>query len=186
MKILFFDTEINNFRQTRIIQLAWHLVNYKEMETLYRGEFLIKPNGWVIPEEPFWIEHGFNTQKSYREGYAIETVIDLFMPSANDADIVVTHNIPFDFRVLEGELLRLGTNFPPIPRICTMSASKDHCRIPLKGKNGYKPPKLDELYFFLFNKPMKGAHNAGYDVDACMLSFFELVKRGVIKLPIPA
>ncbi len=48
----------------------------------------------------------------------------------------------------------------------------------IKVRKGYKSPKLEELYKFLFKEDIINAHNAAADVDATARCFFELLRQG--------
>ena len=49
------------------------------------------------------------------------------------------------------------------------------------GRGGkFKPPKLMELYEYLFEKQFQDAHNAAADVEATTMCFFELLRRKII------
>jgi DNA polymerase-3 subunit epsilon len=67
-------------------------------------------------------------------------------------------------------------------KICTMMKSTSFCKLP--AKRGYKWPKLDELHQTLFGCDFEGAHDAGSDVLATVKCFFELVRLGVIEMPV--
>ncbi len=47
----------------RVIQLAWALYDSKANLVEQKVD-LIKPDGWEIPREAFWIENGFSQEKS--------------------------------------------------------------------------------------------------------------------------
>jgi len=100
------------------------------------------------------------------------------------ADTLVCHNFGFDSLMLKvaahrsgmiGEVvldtLEVKSNF------CTMLKSTQLCKIP--GPYGYKWPKLEELYKFLFNKSFEGAHDALNDVLATRRCYYELKRLGV-------
>jgi hypothetical protein len=67
-------------------------------------------------------------------------------------------------------------------KFCTMIKSTSICKLPAAKGRGYKWPKLEELYQFLFNKKFDGAHDAAADVKAAAECFFAMVARGDIKL----
>jgi hypothetical protein len=62
-----------------------------------------------------------------------------------------------------------------------MQASVDYCQIP-NSHGSYKWPNLNELHSKLFLETFPDAHNAWVDVKACARCFFELKRRGIIKL----
>lgn len=195
MNFLFFDcettgvpikynasyTEVDNW--PRVISLAWILTNL-EGEIHHSAHHLIRPNGWVIPKDKFWIDNGFSTEKSLAEGVPIDPVIEKFMEAKMQTTFLVAHNLNFDHRIVWAEIIRSGR----VPRsglakICTMMTTTSFCKLPKAKGYGYKWPKLEELYFSVFQKRFDGAHDALADVTACKDCFFELLKRGVIKLP---
>jgi DNA polymerase III epsilon subunit-like protein len=207
--VLFFDTETTGLPKNwkapmadldnwpRVIQLAW-LVADLSGETLTSHEILIKPNGWEIPKEDFWITHGFDTELSLRAGQPLEAALSVFVEDMQACEYMVSHNLDFDRNVLGAEMLRLGVKSPrKLTRICTKEASTEYCKLPFDGQRAwlskqkgsgkqYKWPKLQELHLFLFGKDFEGAHQAGGDVAALKACFFELLNRGVIKLqPLP-
>lgn len=206
MNILFFDIESNGLPRDykgeihdldnwpRIIQLGWQIADENDIQPLgCDHSVLIRPDGWKIPEETFWIMNEFSTSMSEAIGIPLPEVIDLMVKEAkeHDVQIIVSHNIGFDVPVLASEMIRYGKAFHrKLERICTMVYGVNVCKIPFGNdhrpwkNNNYKWPKLVELYKKLFDEDFLGVHDAGNDVSACRRCFFELVKRGVIQLPI--
>jgi len=202
MNILFFDTETTgtpkNYKAPmtdlenwpRVIQLAWEKTD-DSGNVLSNSEVLIKPDGWVIPMEKIWIDNGFHTDISNDKGIAMPDALDSFVTDLNECDVMVAHNMGFDHPILGAEMIRYKkrANNPARTKICTMERTVDVCKVPFpnrgrfNSKQGWKWPKLEELYQFLFNQGFEGAHQSGNDVTACRLCFFELVKRGIISLP---
>jgi DNA polymerase-3 subunit epsilon len=206
---MFFDTETNgkpaNYKAPmtqvdnwpRVIQLAWSLTNLENTELTW-GNYLIKPDGWEIPCEAthgkdaeFWIKHGFDTLKSLEFGVPIHDACYGFIADLQSCDVLVAHNMAFDYNVLGAEMVRLGLRSDRVPaRICTMEQTTNFCKIPYAGrrdtrpwvKQSYKWPKLEELHRKLFGKDFDNAHDAGGDVSALRSCFFELVRRKVITL----
>lgn len=185
---LFFDTEtsglplnwkapvtnLNNW--PRLVQIAWQQID-EYGHLLQAEEFIIRPDGFVIPEEAARI-HGISTERAMREGFELRTVMLEFASVIGRSEILVAHNLDFDEKIVGAEFIRTA-----IPhqmhykqRFCTMKASTDICRLP--GPYGYKWPTLTELVQFLFQTNFEEAHQAGSDVAACVQCFFELKKRG--------
>lgn len=206
---MFFDTETNgkpiNYKAPmtmvdnwpRVIQLAWTLTDLNDKELSW-GNHLIKPDGWTIPSEEthgkeaeFWIKHGFSNDKSIEAGVPIAEAANGFIADLQSCDVLVAHNITFDYNVLGAEMIRLGLRSDRVPaRVCTMEASTNYCKIPYPGrkdtrtwvKQNWKWPKLEELYRKLFGKEFENAHAADGDVAALRVCFFELVRLKVISL----
>ncbi|HNV96986.1 MAG TPA: 3'-5' exonuclease [bacterium] len=190
---LFFDTEttglpinwnapISDFSNwPRVVQIAWAHYNEKGKEVKSKT-YIIKPENFFIPIESARV-HGITTEMANESGIELKAALNEFTRALKDSQYLIAHNISFDEKVVGAEFLRknMKNNIQFIKKICTMESSVDFCKIP--GKDKYKFPKLDELYFKLFNAHFSNAHNALVDVRACARCFFELQKLGVIKSP---
>jgi DNA polymerase III epsilon subunit-like protein len=122
MNIIVFDTETTgtpkNYKAPvsdlqnwpRVIQLAWEIASVETEEVLKERRDLIKPDGWTIPVEEFWIKHGYSTEKNEAEGLPLLQIAQEFIDDIKtfDVQVVVAHNIEFDIKVLGAEMLRLG------------------------------------------------------------------------------
>lgn len=192
MNYLFFDVETTGLPRDwkapmkdldnwpRVISLAFILISDTGLP-LMEKHLLIRPDGWVMPEADFWKENGFSQEKSMEEGIPIAEALAEFVMAVNQAQVMVAHNMNFDYNVIGAEMLRGGIKAEgKRVKVCTMNSSIELCQLP--GRFGYKFPKLIELYQFLFKKDFEGAHDALVDVRACSECFFELVKRDVITL----
>lgn len=187
---LFFDTETNgkagNFNAPitdldnwpRITQLCWQM--YDESGKLIDEQsLLIKPEGWTIPKEKFFIDHNMSTERCEEFGIPLEEALGKLIACMEQSKFLIAHNMQFDINVLGAEFLRKGLKTEnKISKFCTMKESTNICKI--RGFKGYKWPTLTELHQFLFNEGFEGAHDALSDVVACAKSFFELKKRGLI------
>lgn len=188
---LFFDTETTGLPQNynapiedlnnwpRLVQLAW-LIYDQNGEKTGQGNFIIKPEGFTIPEQSARV-HGISTERALTEGVDLkETLLD-FADAVRNNQIIIAHNMSFDEKIIGAEFLRkkiMHDLFESI-RVCTKEESTDYCELP--GNYGYKWPRLDELHIKLFSKNFDNAHDALADVEACAKCFFELCKRGVIR-----
>lgn len=195
MNLLFFDVETNGLPKVynasyedlenwpRVISIAW-LMTDRLGNLISEQHHLIKPDGWQIPTEKFWIDNGFSQAKSMAEGVPLDGVMELFMNAKGEADTIVAHNLNFDHRIVWAEIIRSGRRPKSgMNKICTMMTTTGYCRIPKANGKGYKWPKLEELYQVLFKKSFDGAHDALADITATKDCFFELVKRGVLAVP---
>lgn len=202
MNFLFIDTETNGrpidkkasmtelSNWPRVTQLAWEICDEEGLR-LFHHCYLIEPNGWVIPEEQWFIDHNFSTEKNKKDGVPMPLVLDLLITSIQKHDIghIVAHNIPFDYNVLGAEMIRYGrTTGRHMVKYCTMELSTKFCKIPFgrdrrpwKNKT-WKQPSLSALYKKLFNEEISDAHQAWADVAACRKCFFELIKMGIIQV----
>lgn len=190
--ILFFDTEttglpkdwrapisdLNNW--PRLVQLSYEI--YTEDGRFYKKEnLIIKPNGYIIPEASSKI-HMISTEKALKDGQEIEIVLNKLANDISFCDIVVAHNIEFDYSVIASECYRADINdiFEGKKQICTMKESTEYCKI--LGNYGYKWPSLAELHFTLFNQSFFDAHDASVDVNITAKCFWELIRVNIIRL----
>jgi DNA polymerase III epsilon subunit-like protein len=179
MRVLIFDTETTGLPTQRvgaktgpniwphIVSISWMVLDSDTNKTLAQKSYIIKPGGWVIPEESTAI-HGIMHRYAERYGADLAGVMDDFL--AVNHDILVAHNLAFDENViLNAVMWDLGRrDFQGFtkPRFCTMTISRDMCRLPYpSGYPGNKPPKLSELYEHVFRKkPTKSRlHGSFYD-----------------------
>lgn len=181
---LFFDTETtgvpmdynapasNTYNWPRLVQLGWILTD-EEGNDLSKGNEIVKPEGFVIPSDVVNI-HGITTKIAQQKGKPLRTVVELFLRDAKQAKYLVGHNVSFDQKVVGAELYRLGITdvISTKKSICTMKEGTSICKIP--GYNGYKYPKLQELYIKLFGHSFEKAHDAMRDITATKKCFFEM------------
>jgi len=191
--ILFFDTEttgLPNWKNPevntpRMVQLGLILTEDDGRIRRTLG-VIFKSEDYSIPKEVSDI-HGItddiaNTYGVRRSDEFFWQLSDLF----HNADTIVAHNYSFDKIIINGEFVRAGLGvINDNKSFCTKENSIDVCKIPFassftygrKDIKKYKWPKLSEVYKFLFNEEIIGAHDALTDVRATMRVYFELKKR---------
>lgn len=191
MNLLFFDTETTGLPRNykapvsdlgnwpRMVQIAWLLTDEHGNEA-GAYEYVIKPDGYVIPAEAARI-HGITTERALREGYPLADVLAAFLEDLRGADCLIAHNVQFDEKIVGAELLRAGLRdeLQGRPKVCTMQSATDFCRLP--GPYGFKWPTLAELHTALFGQGFIGAHRALADVRACAKSYFQLRRLQVLR-----
>lgn len=192
-KYLFFDTETtgipNDYKAPctnidnwpRLIQLGWLLTDAAG-RILSEGNHIVRPDGFEIPKAASDV-HGITTEFALENGKPLLDVIFAFGADLNQADCVVGHNLDYDLHIVGAEYVRLGYDSRIMfarPTLCTMQATIQFCNIP--GRFGPKWPKLMELYTKLFGQEFDGAHDAMADIVATKDCFFELIRRGVVRL----
>jgi DNA polymerase III subunit epsilon len=190
MTYLFFDTETTGIpadhrappelldNWPRVVQLAF-LLTSATGTPISSKQFLIKPDGFVIPSSAT-IVHGITTEQAYLQGIPLLTALNEFLACLQSATTLVAHNLSYDQNVLGAEFLRCGLP-NPLPRaggICTMQSAMDFCAIP--GRHGFKYPSLRELHAMLFHRDLVVTHSALADVRACADCFFALKSKGII------
>ena len=184
---LVLDTETTGVKgDVRLVQLAWQGFNAQRVQVALQNT-LIRPAGFRIPPDATAV-HGITTEYALQWGMGLaEALEQLSAEIANPlgpAHVLVGHNLTYDLRVLEGEYrrLHLPSPFDGLPRLDTMLTTVELCAIP-RDMGGWKWPKLQELYFVLFDEDFP-AHDAGADVAACARCLWELQDRRVIELPV--
>lgn len=198
MNLLFYDTEttgLPNFKapsddpaQPYITQLAAKLVDGETREVHASINFLITPQGWIIPPDLEKLT-GITTERAIKFGVPIGVALPLFLNMWRMADRRVAHNESFDARMIRIMMFRddafseeSADKFKAGLGYCTMNAAKPVCKLPpsermlAKGMTGFKAPNLGEAYEFFTGNKLKGAHNAAVDVAACMAVYFALNK----------
>ena len=187
---LFFDTETTgipkNFKAPitdtdnwpRLVQLAFLCYDINGAK-ISSGNFIIKPDGFVIPEKASNI-HGISTALANKQGKSLTEVLKYFASLVKKAVCIVAHNVSFDSKIIGAEFLRCGMKdiFKDKQKICTMERSVNFCKI--KGVYGFKYPTLTELHYKLFNEDFQDKHNATSDIVATAKCFWELKRREII------
>ena len=183
------DLRFQMMRQPHMVQLSW-ITTDKDCNIISQHDYIIQPKGFSIPSEATRI-HGITTEIAKEKGAPIKEVIEKFMEDVYAANTLVGHNIAFDRRVINTELIRLRLNneyddtnsydFDSKESICTMKESIQYCEIPSHNYyHPYKQPKLQELHKKLFGYEFEDAHNSMSDVTATLKCFKEMKKLGWI------
>lgn len=163
----------------RMVEIAWIVVDDND-EKLFSKRYIIKPDNYLIPIEVSNI-HKITTEIAYSEGVELEIVLDEFNRDLKNADLLIAHNIDFDYPILNCEFKRLNiqNNLSELSRFCTMKTN-EVCLFCNLGRDGKKWPKLSELHLKLFGSKFENAHSALVDAEATTKCFLELKKRGII------
>ena len=189
---LFFDTETSgrpyNYNAPvtdsgnwpRMVQLAWVVTDDKG-EMIEEGNHIIKPVGFIIPEDVVKI-HGITTEIALEKGDDLASVLQRFEALMDSTRWVVAHNMAFDDSIIRAEYHRqtMPTSLTNKKRFCTMKSQSIINYCALRGPYGLKWPALSELYFKLFKEKFEDAHNALNDVKATAKCYWALKGKGII------
>ena len=169
-------TELNNW--PRLVQLAY-LFYDNNGNKIMGGDFIIKPEGFIIPKEVSRI-HGISNERALEEGVPLRDVLIGFQKLIDESEYLVAHNMSFDEKIVGAEFLRMKMldGIARKRRICTMQSSTNFCALP--GQYGFKWPTLHELHYKLFQSGFEEAHNAAADIMATSKCFWELKRLGKI------
>jgi len=182
---LVFDTETNGFPpKARMAQLGFILYD-EEGNILEEFQSLIKPDGWVIPKEKFFIENGMSTERCEEHGIPAYDALRRLQEALKKCNRKIAHNINFDKQIVAKELEIAGIEialFKFKKETCTMLETVDFVGALNKWGRPGKWPNLQELHVKCFDVEFEGAHDALDDVKATGKCFFELKKRGILRL----
>ncbi|WP_429499065.1 exonuclease domain-containing protein [Robbsia andropogonis] len=194
--LIVFDVETNglpDFKspsdgpgQPHVTQLAAELFDEDTGDVLSYMDFLIKPEGWTIPEDLQQLT-GITMERATRFGIPIADALKVFIPMWQRAVIRIAHNETFDARMIRIEMFRQLDRDDPFhdqwksgPAFCTQTKSTKIINLPptekMKAAKRFhaKSPNLGEAYEFFSGKKLEGAHNAAVDIAAC-----KVVYRGI-------
>jgi DNA polymerase III epsilon subunit-like protein len=192
-KILYFDYETGSFAkkqtedgkwiqpgQTRAVQIGCILVVNRRV--LAEVNLLVRSGIDPVPEA-FEI-HGINRAMCEEYGVMPSAAHEVFRQLVMQADLCVSHNYEFDFKISEIENEYCGYN-PLMDRsksFCTMEALTPVLKLPKARGTGYKWPKLTEAYEYFFKEPFDSAHDAMADVRALRRVHERMLDLGIHKL----
>jgi DNA polymerase-3 subunit epsilon len=181
--IMPFDTETTGIpdwgqpseaeHQPHIVSLAALLVDDESYAVVEELDVIIRPNGWVIPDETVAI-HGISMERAMDEGIPEEEAVSRLIEMFGRATLRIAHNKTFDERMVRIALKRhidpvsgAAEGFMPSDvwksgaGFCTCSGARKH--------GGFKKsPTLHEAYLHYTGKPLEGAHCAMNDARACL------------------
>lgn len=177
MKVVILDTETTGVevKSNQIVQLAYLVIIDGQVEAQKNFFFTVDRMDKGAENT-----HGFSIEKlkSLSDGkrfshHAREIFEDL------DEAMIVCHNLQFDIPFIQNEFERIGVRIEPPNTFCTMEYYTDILK--LKGKYGYKWPKLTEVLDYysieyidisrkmnIFFGEASQAHDARWDVIATM------------------
>lgn len=191
---LFFDTETSGLpdwkspsespEQPHIVQLAAELVGTETREVIDSMDVIVKPDGWVIPDDMAAI-HGITTDHAMEVGIPERDAIAMLLSLRTRATLRVAHNRTFDDRIIRIGLKRFfdkldadetekqpSDDWKEGEAYCTAQGSRKLCALPKS-----KIPTLGEAHQILVGCELKGAHNAMNDTRGCRAVYFAIKDR---------
>lgn len=186
-----FEKPSEDPRQPHIVQLAAVLINLDTREEVDQMNVIIKPDGWIIPEEVALI-HGITTERALAEGIDEGVALERFLAMWLHAERRIAHNESFDARIVRIAIKRLIDPKNPDLAIpisdewkagkteCTQKLATPICKLPPTAKmiaarrNHHKSANLGEAYKHFTGQPLEGAHDAMVDVRACIAVYFAI------------
>ena len=190
-------TDLDAFRNARIIQIAMLVYDFaideqqdshgsndipqsthKLVKTYY---YTILPDDFIIRNKHI---HNISQQYAIENGIPFKKVIMDMYCILKSIDIIVAHNIGFDFPILQSELHRYGFDelnqkLNTVALYCTMANTAKLLKI---GPSPYKWPKLAELHDYLFKGKTYNKHNALLDVKTLAKCFWKMYKLNLFRI----
>ena len=151
-----------------LVSLSWKV--YEDGTCTSTHSFVIKPEGWTIPQEATRI-HGISHDTAMG-GVPLRTAMDAFCKDLARCSVIIAHNLSFDKQVvlnaLRWRLQQRTVEWSPLADICTGILSTNELKLQFSGRNtsgSYKMPSLKELYKATLQKEdPPGAHDSLRDV----------------------
>lgn len=172
--LIVWDRPVGAEEQPRICQIGLVWATHKGEEVgCFRAR--IRPDGWAIGPEASKV-NGLTTAQCARTGIPIGWAMGVLMGVMEQADDLIAHNLEFDARMIERELLAIGASAcawkrPGIQRRCTAILGRS------LGAH-WKRPKLTELVKALFNEDLTQTHDGLDDARQALRCYLELKARG--------
>ena len=186
-----------------ILQLSFVIYDLNTQQIVQEYNQYVKiADDAVIPERTTEI-HGITKQICNLRGIPMENVLEDFYRAYMSVDRVVAHNLAFDRKMVEVEMLRHIGKLSHIPNImllfndtfndvndietiCTMGKGKDVCNLyttnEKTGVRWKKQPKLSELHFALFDFVPGNLHDALMDTRVCLRCYLKMTFGIVLAL----
>ena len=90
------------YNNARIVEIAWEI--YKSSgELINRESYVIKPNGFVIPDSAIAI-HNITNEMANSIGHSIQDVFERLAIVMKDVSTIVAHNFSYDNSIILAEL----------------------------------------------------------------------------------
>ena len=196
MKVLIFDVETTglpprhsyykrypdpqkdyeSYNGARMIELAYTV--YTTNEERDEPTFVRSTSCLIKPDNVFEIRntfiHGITQDAAETNGDDVRNVLQEFVRVVNNVDIIVAHNLEFDFNIVLAECYRQDID-PSVlyhkTKVCTMKFAKRVLELD-------RWPKLTDLYKKLYPQESKWEqrHRALDDAEKCAACYFALVQ----------
>lgn len=180
--ILSYDTETTGLpdwkspsgseNQPHIVQIGAVLYDTETKDIVKTLNIIIKPDGWVIPDETIEI-HGITNEHALSVGVSEKDAIQQLLDMCEGAERVA-FNRTFDQRIIRIGLKRYFDEeiqdkwAEKDDHHCSMIMAKPIMKLLPKGRYGFKNPKLSDAYKYFTGEELEGAHDALVDAKASL------------------
>jgi len=164
---------------SRIVKISWEIYDLSKKK-ISTNNFVVKAEDFTIKNSPY---HSITPEISSNEGIPIRHILDKLEEDIDLSKLIVSHCYEFCKKVLQSEAYRSGKlnlvkKLETKDNICTGLSNVNTLKLQFDKSysSGYKIPRLDELYFYCFKKPLEVKHDSSYNVEIISKCFFSLVK----------
>ena len=190
MTFLLFDTETsglynydlpsNHKDQPYLLQIAYQVITDDPWVIQKETNKIIYYENICIPEETQNV-HGINPEICKNKGIDPKIVLQELIDDVNNFNVnmLVAHNIRFDYEVLKSALIRNEMSLDSIKDtelFCTSDGFKNVTKL-LMGNGKYKRPSLQELHYHLFHDTFDDGHDAMQDVRITSKCLKKILER---------
>ena len=169
--------ELEIYDNARIVSIGWlYMKNFDydyEIEIENISEQIIKPEGFVIPEEAIKI-HKITNETAIEKGKDLKKSLKGIGKIIKECEYIIGYNVYYDINVLLSELYRKKRS-KTIKKILKLKKEKKIiCMGQISSKEAkpnkfykyaiYAIPKQTEVYKKCYNEELINAHNAKSDV----------------------
>ncbi|MBL4765065.1 MAG: 3'-5' exonuclease [Colwellia sp.] len=162
----------DSINQPHLVQLGAVLVDAITQKVVASMDVIIKPEGWIIPDEVSAI-HDITTEKALDVGIPEKLALEMFLALRGNFERVA-FNKTFDQR-----MIRIAAKRYLDEAAQDKWAIKEdhHCAMQMARKDiGGKQPKLVDAYRHYTGNELVDAHSAMADTKACMDVYFGVLK----------
>ena len=167
--------------QPHIVQLGACLVDLDSREVLSTLDVMVKPDGWLIPDDVAAI-HGITTEKAGDLGVPESLAVEMLLDMASGR-LRIAHNEQFDARIVRIACARhfdqaVADEWKAGQAQCTQQLATPILKLPptdrmkAAGFTKFKSANLREAYLHFTGRELQNAHSALADVHGCMAVWF--------------
>jgi len=175
--------EVYDREWPRLIQIAWTVFdqNYKHIDF---QAYYIKPEQFTIANGSI-LSPRISQATLEQRGLPINIILNKIFDAFEQNEYWIAHDIDYNLDVIEYELLQedfLMAEWVELAESKNILCTQNDDRVVKYFNKKLDPgsgrlPKLDELYYELFNEKLKVSFNAEIDVLSIAKCFWELVNR---------
>lgn len=165
-----------------ITQISFVLYDLEEKNMIQTYDEYVKLPTEVVLSQVVMEVTGITRETLDKEGLDIRVILEDFYNAVLKADLIVAHNMDFDFAVILSASAKVFTalerelHVRSKSLLCTMKKGINLCKIDRTNSRGhyYKYPTLAELHTHLFGYVPKNLHDARIDVLCCLRCFLKM------------